>query len=93
VTSQALPPVQVIGTVAVVPLTATLPALATPADGVGVGVGAGVCGLAANVAVTFRSELSVTVHGPVPEQPPPAQPVKDEPDAGVAVSVTLEPTP
>ena len=37
--------------------------------------------------------LSVTVHVPVPvpEQPPPLQPVKVEPAAGVAVRVTTVP--
>jgi len=43
------------------------------------------------VAVTAVAPLSVTVHGPVPEQPPPLQPVKAKPAAGVAVSVTAVP--
>ena len=42
------------------------------------------------VAVTLVAALSVTVHGPVPEQPPP-QPVNVEPAAGVAVKVTAVP--
>ena len=41
--------------------------------------------------MTVVAPLSVTVHGPVPEQPPPLQPVKIEPAAGVAVSVTTVP--
>src|SRR5207249_2160633 len=43
------------------------------------------------VAVTVVAVLSVTVHVPVPEQPPPLQPVKVEPAAGGAVSVTTVP--
>ena len=43
--------------------------------------------MAANVAVTAWSELIGTLHEPVPEQAP-VQPVKVEPLAGVAVSVT-----
>ena len=35
--------------------------------------------------------LSVTEQVPVPEQPPPLQPVKVEPAAGAAVNVTAEP--
>ena len=35
--------------------------------------------------------LSVTVQVPVPEQPPPLQPVKVEPAAGVAVKVAAVP--
>jgi hypothetical protein len=41
-----------------------------------------------NDAVTAWSPFIVTVHGPVPEQPPPDQPSNMEPAAGVAVSVT-----
>src|SRR5437773_5703179 len=41
-----------------------------------------------NVAVTDVSTLSVTLHVPVPLQPPPLQPVNVEPAAVVAVSVT-----
>src|SRR2546428_7906962 len=40
------------------------------------------------VAVTVVAALMVTVQVPVPEQPPPLQPLKVEPAAGVAVSVT-----
>ena len=52
-----------------------------PAEGVTVQV----TGL--NVAVTVWAEFIVTVHVPVPEQPP-DQPVKVDPEAGAAVSVT-----
>lgn len=43
---------------------------------------------ALNVAVTVVFELRVTAQFPVPEQPPPLQPAKSEPEAGVAVKVT-----
>ena len=43
-----------------------------------------------NVAVTVVAAVIVTVQEPVPEQPP-LQPVKVEPAAGVAVSVTAVP--
>src|SRR5438552_12579785 len=43
------------------------------------------------VAVTVVAALRVTVQVPVPEQPPPVQPVKVEPATGVAVSVTAVP--
>jgi hypothetical protein len=43
------------------------------------------------VAVTVVAAESVTVHVPVPEHPPPLQPVKVEPAAGAAVSVTAVP--
>ncbi|MGC2697770.1 MAG: hypothetical protein WA738_18440 [Candidatus Angelobacter sp.] len=44
------------------------------------------------VAVTCSLELSVTVHlRSLPLHPPPVQPTKDEPDAGVAVKVTWVP--
>ena len=46
---------------------------------------------AVNVAVTVVSALRVTMQVPVPEQPPPLQPVKVEPAAGVAVRVTVVP--
>jgi hypothetical protein len=46
----------------------------------------------AKVAVTARSESIVTVHVPVPEQPPPLHPVNVDPSlAGADVSVTLVP--
>src|SRR5437773_11579873 len=43
------------------------------------------------VAVTVVAAETVTTHVPVPEQPPPLQPLKVEPAAGVAVSVTAVP--
>ena len=43
------------------------------------------------VAVTLCAAFIVTVQEPVPEHPPPVQPVKVEPPEGVAVSVTLVP--
>src|SRR5262245_44653019 len=45
----------------------------------------------AKVAVTDCAALIVTVQVPVPVQPPPLQPVKLEPAAGAAVSVTAVP--
>src|SRR2546422_6535357 len=42
----------------------------------------------AKVAVTVVAALRVTVQVPVPEHPPPLQPVKVEPAAGAAVKVT-----
>src|SRR5437867_1143788 len=44
-----------------------------------------------NVAVTVVAAFKVTEQVPVPKQPPPLQPVKVEPVAGVAVSVTKVP--
>ena len=44
-----------------------------------------------NVAVTVVGAVIVTVQPPVPPQPPPLQPVKTEPAAGIAVSVTVAP--
>ena len=43
------------------------------------------------VAVTVVAAVSVTVHVAVPEHPPPLQPVKAEPAAGLAVRVTALP--
>ena len=43
------------------------------------------------VAVTAVAAVSVTVHVPVPGQLPPLQPLKTDPVAGVAVSVTIVP--
>ncbi len=43
------------------------------------------------VAVTVVLAVSVTVQEPAPEQPPPLQPEKAEPAAGVAVRVTAVP--
>src|SRR5206468_11335966 len=65
------------GTLVTVPLPAPL--------GITVSVWIGM-----KVAVTAVAPLSVTVHGPVPEQPP-LQPVKAKPALGVAVSVTAVP--
>lgn len=48
-------------------------------------------GAGAKVAVTVFAEESVTWHVPVPEQPEPLQPLKTEPAAAVAVSVTEVP--
>ena len=45
----------------------------------------------ANVAVTVVPAFRVTVQVPLPEQPPPLQPVKVEPASGVAVRVTAVP--
>lgn len=41
-----------------------------------------------NVAVTVWAEVSASAHVPVPEQPPPFQPVKADPFAAAAVRVT-----
>ena len=41
--------------------------------------------------MTVVAALRVTMQVPVPEQPPPLQPVKVEPAAGVAVRVTVVP--
>jgi hypothetical protein len=48
-------------------------------------------GAGANAAPTVVAVASVTVHGPLPEHPPPDQPLKIEPAAGAAVRVTLVP--
>jgi hypothetical protein len=45
-----------------------------------------------NVAVTVLSALIVVWHEPVPEQPPPDQPAKVDPDAALALSVTCVPS-
>lgn len=47
--------------------------------------------LSVNVAVTEVAEVIVTVHVPVPLQPPPLQPAKVESAAGDAVSVIVVP--
>ena len=44
------------------------------------------------MAVTEVAPLIVTVHGPVPEHPPPDQPVNTEPVSAVAVRVTDVPS-
>jgi hypothetical protein len=50
-----------------------------------------VTGCRANTAVRLVAAVMATVQAPTPEQLPPFQPVKMEPAAGVAVSVTLLP--
>jgi hypothetical protein len=47
--------------------------------------------LIVNVAVTVAAAVIVTVHAPVPLQPPPLHPANVDPAAGDAVSVTLVP--
>jgi hypothetical protein len=42
-----------------------------------------------NVAVTVVAAVTVVMHAPVPEQPPPDHPKKTSPLAGVAVNVTV----
>jgi hypothetical protein len=48
-------------------------------------------GTCPKVAVTVVSLLKVTVHVPVPEQPPPDQPVNPDPASGLAVRMTVLP--
>lgn len=48
-------------------------------------------GMRLNVAVTEVAAETVTVHVPVPLQPPPLQPAKVEPVAGTADRVTTVP--
>ena len=43
------------------------------------------------IAVSEMSWVMVSVHGSVPLQPPPLQPVKTKPTAGVPVRVTTVP--
>ena len=61
--------------------------------GAPVSTGVGDPGLGAavdvNVAVTFVSAFITTWHVPIPEHPPPLQPLNVDPDAGDAVSVTV----
>ena len=72
---------QLIPTGALVTVPLPVPALLTVSAKVG----------RAKVAVTVVAALRVTVQVPVPEHPPPLQPVKVESAAGVAVSVTAVP--
>jgi len=65
-------------------LLVTVPAPAPALETVSVKVGV-------KVAVTVVAAEIVTTHDPVPEHPPPFQPLKVEPAAGVAVSVTAVP--
>src|SRR5678815_1959624 len=62
----------------------------TPAPA-GVTVRVNVFGGAVKVAVTVWSAFIVTVHAPVPLQPPPLQPVNVEPPVGEAVRATVLP--
>ena len=50
-----------------------------------------VLGCRSKPAMTVVEAIRVRVQAPVPEQPPPLQPVKVEPPAGVAVRVTVVP--
>ncbi len=50
-----------------------------------------VCRIEVKVAVTVWDRLRVTVHGLVPLQPPPLQPLKVEPLEGDAVRVSVVP--
>jgi len=77
--AQVAPQVMPVGELVMVPLP--VPVLET--------VRAKVCGV--KVAVTVVPAETVTVQAPVPEQPPPLQPVKVELTFGVAVSVTAVP--
>ena len=43
------------------------------------------------VTCTDWAAIIVTTQGPVPAQPPPLHPLKDAPDPGVTVSVTIVP--
>src|SRR3989442_27767 len=72
---------QVIPTGELVTVPLPVPALLTVSAKVG----------SVNVAVTVVAALRVTVQVPVPEHPPPLQPLKVEPAAGVAVNVTAAP--
>ena len=78
---QVAPQEMPVGALVTVPVP--VPALVTPS----------VKGCSAKVAVTAWAALIVTVHVPVPVHPPPLQPLKVEPVAGVAVKVTAVPLP
>src|SRR5436853_6999469 len=77
--AQVAPQVIPAGELVTVPLP--VPALLTVSAKVG----------RAKVAVTVVAALRVTVQAAVPEQPPPLQPVKVEPAAGVAARVAAVP--
>ena len=49
------------------------------------------CGSRSNWALTVAAAFTVTTHVPVPEQPPPLQPMNEEPAVADAVSVTTVP--
>ena len=71
---------------------ATSPGVTTPfPDPVDVGVDVGGDGCAVNAAVTLVAPDTVTVHVPVPPHPPPLHPVKVDPAAALADSVTTAP--
>src|SRR6058998_602398 len=76
--AQVAPQVMPAGALVTAPLP--VPALLTVSVKVGV-----------KVAVTVVAAETVTTHDPVPAQPPPLQPLKVEPAAGAAVSVTAVP--
>src|SRR5881296_3614039 len=69
--------------------TVRVPEIVAPAVGVMMEAAGGV--MSVNVAVTVVAALRVTVQAPGPAQPPPLQPLKVEPAAGAAVSVTAVP--
>src|SRR5437879_5838642 len=69
--------------------TVRVPEIVAPAVGVMMEAAGGV--MSVNVAVTVVAALRVTVQAPGPEEPPPLQPLKVEPAAGAAVSVTAVP--
>src|SRR2546425_942786 len=69
--------------------TVRVPEIVAPAVGVMMEAAGGV--MSVNVAVTVGAALRGTVQAPGPEQPPPVQPLKVEPAAGAAVSVTAVP--
>jgi len=74
-----------------VALAATVRVPETVAPAVGVVIDPAGGAVSVNVAVTVVAALRVTVQAPGPEQPPPLQPLKVEPAAGAAVSVTAVP--
>ncbi len=69
---------QALGQLMPVPVTVPAPATETVSEG-----------NAVKVAVMLWSELIVTVHVPVPAQPPPDQPANVDSAAGVAVNTTV----
>jgi hypothetical protein len=67
------------------------PALPEPLDPPGGGEPEPTVCMTENVAVMVVSAFIVMVQVAVPEHPPPVQPAKTEPGAGLAVSVTEVP--